>query len=170
MIIYPKDYFKRVTGITYEYLVQHNIKGLILDVDNTLIDYDKHLPTDIEKWVADLKKKGIQLFIVSNTNKKEKVERVAKQLGLEYIFFAQKPSKKGLKKAQKKLDMPKEEIAVIGDQIFTDVIGGNRMKMYSILVEPLSKKDIWITLIKRPIEKCVKKLYFRRRRNHNVPS
>ena len=78
----------------------------------------------------------------------------------EYIKFAMKPLKRGFKMAQKRLEIPNENIAAIGDQIFTDVIGANRMKMFSILVEPIEEKDIFVTLIKRPIENYIKKKYF----------
>ena len=74
-------------------------------------------------------------MILSNSNKTEKVEKVANFLGIDYIKFATKPLKRGFKMAQKKLDEKPENIAVIGDQIFTDVIGTNRSKMHSILVE-----------------------------------
>ena len=161
MIFYPKDYFKSVTEITYEYLNKNNIKGLILDVDNTLIDYDKNLSTAIITWTNEMKKNNIKMFILSNSNKKDKVEEVAKRLDLEYTFFGTKPLKRGFKIAKKKLELENENIAAVGDQIFTDVIGANRMKMYSILVEPIKEKDIFITLIKRPIENFIKKKYLK---------
>lgn len=161
MIFYPNDYFKSVTDITYEYLNKNNIKGLILDVDNTLIDYDKNLSPEIIKWVNELKKNNIKMFIVSNSNKKDKVAEVAKKLNLEYIYFGMKPLKRGFKIAKKKLELENEHIAAVGDQIFTDVIGANRMKMHSILVEPIKEKDILITLIKRPVENFIKKKYLK---------
>lgn len=161
MIFYPDDYFKNVTEITYKYLKEKQIKALILDVDNTLIDYDRNLSPEIIKWVNELMKNNIKMFILSNSNKKDKVEEVAKKLGLEYIYFGMKPFKKGFKKAKGKLNLDNRNIAAVGDQIFTDVIGANRMKMYSILVEPIKEKDILVTLIKRPIENFIKKKYLK---------
>lgn len=161
MIFYPNDYFKNVTEITYEYLKEKQIKALILDVDNTLIDYNRNLSPEIIKWVKELKKNNIKMFILSNSNKKDKVEEVAKKLDLEYIYFGMKPLKKGFKKAKEKLNLDSKNIAVVGDQVFTDVIGANRTKMYSILVEPINEKDILVTLIKRPIENFIKKKYFK---------
>ena len=70
-----------------------------------------------------------------------------------------KPFKQGFKKAKEKLNLSNEKIAVVGDQIFTDIIGANRMKMFPILVEPLKEKDIFITLVKRPIENFIKRKY-----------
>ena len=96
---------------------------------------------------------------MSNTNKKEKVEKVATALGVPYILFAKKPAKKGFLKIQKELGLKPEQIGVVGDQIFTDVVGGNRCKMFTILVEPVDKRDILITAWKRPIEEKIKQKY-----------
>ena len=160
MILYPKGYFKKVSEISLEYLKQNNIKGLILDVDNTLIDYYRNMTDDTINWLKELQKNGIQMCILSNSNKKEKVEEVSKKLNIDkYSYFAKKPLKMGFKKAKKMLGLDVKEIAVIGDQIFTDVIGSNRMKMHSILVEPIKEKDMIVTLIKRPIENAIKRKY-----------
>lgn len=159
MIFYPKGYFNKVSEISLEYLKENNIKGLILDVDNTLIDYYKNISKDTINWANNLKQNGIKMCILSNSNKKEKVKEVALKLGLEYTYFGMKPLKRGFKKAKNMLKLDNCEIAAIGDQIFTDVIGANRMKMFSILVEPIEEKDIFVTLIKRPIENYIKKKY-----------
>ena len=159
MILYPKAHFDKVEEISFEFLKEKNIKALILDVDNTLIDYYKNLKPEVIEWVKQLKEKGIKLYILSNSNKKEKVKTVAEKLELEYDYFAKKPLKIGLKKAQKILDEKPENIGVVGDQIFTDIIGGNRCKMFTILVEPIDTKDIWITMLKRPIENMIKNNY-----------
>ena len=157
MNIYPNAYLKKVTDITLEFLNDNNIKALILDVDNTLIDYYKNLSEEIIKWAKDLQNKGIVLYILSNTNKKEKVETVANKLEIPYEMFAQKPFKKGFIRVQKEIKINSENIGVVGDQIFTDVIGGNRCKMFTILVDPAGKKDYWYTAWKRPIENIIKK-------------
>lgn len=159
MILYPNEYFKNVRDISVDFLNKNKIKALILDVDNTLIDYDKNLNEETIKWAEKLKKEGIKLYILSNSNKKEKVKTVAEKLKIEYEYFGKKPLKIGFKKVQKKLQEKPENIGVVGDQIFTDVIGGNRCKMFTILVEPIAEKDIWITLIKRPIENMIKNKY-----------
>ena len=161
MIFYPKGYFNKVSEISLEYLKENNIKGLILDVDNTLIDYYKNISEETINWANRLKKNEIKMCILSNSNKKEKVKEVAGKLGLEYTYFGMKPLKRGFKKAKKMLGLENNEIAAIGDQIFTDVIGSNRMKMFSILVEPIKEKDIFITLLKRPIENYIKKQYLK---------
>lgn len=161
MIFYPNGYFKKVSEISLEYLKENNIKGLILDVDNTLIDYYRNMSEETVKWANNLKQNGIKMCILSNSEKQEKVKAVAEKLGLEYSYFGMKPFKKGFKKAQKMLGLENNEIAAVGDQIFTDVIGANRMRMFSILVEPIEEKDIWVTKLKRPIENYIKKKYLK---------
>lgn len=161
MFLYPKDYFESVKDITIDYLNDHKIKALILDVDNTLIDFDKKIPEGIDKWCEDLKKNNVKMFILSNSNKKDKVKMVAEQLDLPYSYLATKPLKRGLKKAIRYLNEKEENIAAVGDQIFTDVVGANRCKMYSILVKPIAQKDLLVTKIKRPLENLVIKRYLR---------
>lgn len=156
MLIYPNIYIKRVEEITIEMLQKNKIKALILDIDNTLIDYEENMEESVKQWAKDLKGQGTKLIILSNTNKKSKVEKVAKTLEIPYIYFAKKPLKGGFKKAKEQLKEKEENIAVVGDQIFTDVIGGNRCKMFTILVEPIKEKDFWYTAWKRPIENKIK--------------
>lgn len=162
MNIYPKLYCKNVLEITPEILKENNIKALILDVDNTLLDFDLKIIDGLEEWGKKLKENEIKFIILSNSNKEKKVKMVADLLKIEYIKFAMKPLKRGFKIAQEKLDIPNENIAAVGDQIFTDVIGANRMNMFSILVKPLAEKDIWMTRIKRPLEELVIKKYLKK--------
>lgn len=128
-------------------------------MDNTLIDFNCNILEGAKQWCDNLRENGIKLIIVSNSNKKEKLEKVSRELNIEYILFAMKPLKRGFKKAMKKLELPPENIAAIGDQVFTDVIGANHAHMYSILVKPLDEKDIFLTVIKRPLENYILKKY-----------
>lgn len=157
MKIYPDKYIDKVEQITIEFLQKNKIKALILDVDNTLIDYNKNLSQSIIDWAKKLKKQGIKLYILSNTNQKEKVEKVAKTLEIPFRNLAKKPLKAGFLKIQKELKEKPENIGVVGDQIFTDILGGNRCNMFTILVEPIDPKDFWYTAWKRPIENKIKK-------------
>ena len=159
MNIYPKAYLNKVEEITINFLIQNKIKALILDVDNTLIDYYKNLSDNVIKWAHSLQGQGIKMYILSNTNKKEKVEKVANSLEIPYKLFARKPSKRGFMKIQKEIKIEPENIGVVGDQIFTDVIGGNRCNMFTILVEPVTPKDYWYTAWKRPIENKIKQKF-----------
>ena len=122
MILYPDIYLNNVKEITIDLLKKNNIKGLLLDVDNTLIDFDLKVLEGSKKWCEALKKENIKLCILSNTNKIEKVKKVARELNLPYINFAKKPFKKGFKTAMKLLNLEAKEIATVGDQIMTDVL------------------------------------------------
>ena len=162
MNIYPKLYCKKITDIEIDYLKENNIKALILDVDNTLLDFDLKIVDGLKNWHDEIRKNDIKSIILSNSNKTEKVKMVADLLKIPYIKFATKPFKRGFKLAQNNLEIPNENIAVIGDQIFTDVIGANRSNMFSILVEPLDRKDLLLTKIKRPLENLVIKKYLKK--------
>ena len=159
MILYPNAYFKRIEEITIQFLKKQNIKLLILDVDNTLIDYHQNLSEEVKQWLKDLQGQGMKLYLLSNSNKKEKVKKIADEFGIPYRVFAKKPLKSGFLKVQKQMKEKTENIAVIGDQIFTDVIGGNRCGFFTILVEPIHEKDYWFTAWKRPIEEKIKNNY-----------
>ncbi len=159
MQLYPSLYLENVQQITLELLQKYQIKALILDVDNTLINYEKQMPEGTKHWCDTLKKEGIQFCIVSNTNQKEKVEQVAKTLEIPYFYFAMKPLKRGFKKAIQTFQLKEEQIAAVGDQIFTDIWGANRSHVFSILVKPIEKQDIWVTKLKRPLENWVIQKY-----------
>lgn len=156
MNIYPKAYFNNVQEITIGFLLKNKIKALILDVDNTLIDYNKNLSEDIIEWSKNMQGQGIRMYILTNSNKERKVEKVAKSLEIPYKLFAKKPFKKGFLEVKNILKIKEENIAVVGDQIFTDIIGGNSCKMFTILVDPIDKKDYWYTAWKRPLENKIK--------------
>lgn len=159
---YPQIYLQSVLQIDNELVQKYNIKALILDVDNTLMDIDRNLIDGLKEWKESLVKNGIKMMIVSNSNKTSKVQKAANHLEIDYILFAKKPTKGGLKRAMKMLDVPAENIAVVGDQIFTDVLGANRTHMISILVKPVCSDDIWLTKLKRPLERQIKKRYFKK--------
>lgn len=156
MTLYPKSYFSKVENISIEFLNKNKIKALILDVDNTLIDKQKILSEEIVKWARELKGQGVKLYILSNSNDKEKLKNISKKLDIPYHRFAMKPLKRGFKKVQRELNEKPENIAIVGDQIFTDIIGGNRCKMYTILVDPIKENEFWYTAWKRPIENKIK--------------
>ena len=122
MILYPDIYLTNVKEITVELLHKNNIKGLLLDVDNTLIDFELKILEGSKDWINNLKENNFKLCILSNTNKIEKVKMVAKELDIPYINFAKKPFKKGFKRGAESLNLQPNHIAVVGDQIMTDVL------------------------------------------------
>lgn len=165
MILYPNMLLQSVTEITEQLLRKNNINALILDVDNTLINIEQKLTQEVKDWAKRMKENNIKLYILSNTNDKEKVGKVANALEIPYMNLAKKPFKKGFLKVQEILQEKPENIAAVGDQIFTDVIGGNRCNMFTILVEPIQKKEYWYTAWKRPIENIIKNKFKKKQEN-----
>jgi len=89
----PEVVFDSVKDIDFNYLNEKGIKGILLDIDNTLIDMQKVMPVGIYEWVQEAKNRGFKVAILSNTNKKEKLDPISKSLGIDYISFAKKPAK-----------------------------------------------------------------------------
>ena len=138
-----------------ELLRTNNIKGLILDVDNTLVAQYIKVPDDkLIQWINLLRDNKIKLCIVSNGSPK-RVLKFNEKLGLDVISKARKPSSKGFLKAIGIMGLQQHEVAVVGDQLFTDVWGGNRLSMFTILVRPIDKKEEFFVRIKRYLEKLV---------------
>jgi HAD superfamily phosphatase (TIGR01668 family) len=149
--------YDSVQHIKFDDLKKYSIKGIVLDIDNTLIDYNEYLSDEVKKWIYEAKEQGFKLCILTNTSKEKKAKKVSHELQLEYIKLAKKPAKSGYKKAIKLLGFKPEEVAMVGDQLFTDVLGANIMKMVSIYVNPINEKEAWYTKFKRPIEKWLLK-------------
>ena len=155
-MIKPNVEFDIITDIGVDFLKENNIKGLILDVDNTLIDLSRNKIDGIDDWIDSIIKSGIKIAVVSNGRKKKQIDLLTKKHGLIYVFFALKPFKSGIKKAKKELNLCYNEIAEIGDQIFTDVWVSNRTKMFSILTKPVEMEKSFLQKFKRRIEDLYK--------------
>ena len=155
-MIKPNVEFDIITDIGVDFLKENNIKGLILDVDNTLIDLSRNKIDGLDDWIDSIIKSGIKIAVVSNGRKKKQIDLLTKKHGLIYIFFALKPFKSGIKKAKKELNLCYNEIAEIGDQIFTDVWVSNRAKMFSILTKPVEMEKSFLQKFKRRIEDLYK--------------
>ena len=124
----PSEFVRSVFHITPEFLKDKGIKGIITDLDNTLVEWDRPdaTPKFIE-WFKGMKEAGIQVTIVSNNNE-IRVKSFADPLGIPFIFKARKPLGKAFRQALQIMSVKKEEVVVIGDQLLTDVFGGNRHK------------------------------------------
>jgi HAD phosphatase, family IIIA len=155
-MIKPNVEFDIITDIGVDFLKENNIKGLILDVDNTLIDLSRNKIDGLDDWIDSIIKSGIKIAVVSNGRKKKQIDLLTKKHGLIYVFFALKPFKSGIKKAKKELNLCYNEIAEIGDQIFTDVWVSNRTKMFSILTKPVEMEKSFLQKFKRKVEDLYK--------------
>ncbi len=154
-LLYPNLYLESIYQLDFDKLSDKGIKGIITDLDNTLIAWkDEQLSRQLENWLEEAEHKGIKLCIVSN-NHKSRVHKFAKKAGLPAIPKANKPRRKAFLAALETLNLPTEKVAVIGDQIFTDVLGGNRLGLYTILVVPIDDKEFFGTKILRMLERFI---------------
>ena len=147
--------FRRTVDIEPGFLNEHGIKGLILDVDNTLTTHDHPTPAEgIVEWIRKMKNCGIRLMILSN-NREERVRPFAELLDLPFVSDGAKPMKKGYITAMKRMRLRAAETAAVGDQLFTDIWGANLAGIRSIYVSPIEpegKKERFIRF-KRVLEK-----------------
>ena len=161
-IFTPKYIFKSVKAITPEFLNSIGIKALILDIDNTLTSHgSQELPEFVDNWLNIMRENGIKLTISSN-NIEERVKPFAEKIGLQYVAFSCKPSFHGLHKARKRMNVSKKEVALVGDQIFTDVMGANLYNIMSIMVLPMKKDVHKSILLKRKLEKPFINNYYKK--------
>ena len=164
---YPEYTFEKVEDIPYELLNKLGIKLILMDMDNTLIDSKGNFSKELRKWIKNIKAKGIKLYIVSNSISEKTVKAVSKALGVKYFYKASKPSRKGFRKVCDNFpEINKSEILMIGDQLFTDVWGGNRFNIRTILVRRLNKREIFISRIKRPFERLILNHYYKKEENN----
>ncbi len=152
---YADAYFNTINDVSPEFLKERGIRGIILDIDNTLIGHDVPIPD--EKTLEHLRifeAAGLKLCVVSN-NTYERVSAFSEKIGVKYfVHDALKPRAYGYNLASEEMQLPMESIAAIGDQIFTDVWGAKRSGCFAILTKPLHKggEGLFIAL-KRLLEK-----------------
>ena len=149
----PTYVFNDITEITPEFLRKKHIRGLLLDLDNTLTTHNNPEPPQSSlDWLETMKAAGIRLMIVSNNNT-ARVMPFAERLGLDFVPNGAKPLPIGYMRAQKKMDIPTRELAAVGDQIFTDVLGCNLCGIRSVFVFPIEPETSLPFRFKRSIEK-----------------
>lgn len=137
-------------------LKQNNIKAILTDLDNTLIAWDNPSGSALlHQWLQTMKDNQIPVVVVSNNNYK-RVQSAVQPFGLPFIARSLKPLKFGLKKALQMYNFQPDEVVMVGDQMLTDILVANRMKIKSILVKPLRETDAWNTRINRLIEDKVR--------------
>ena len=153
MLLKPDIKLEKITDITPQILKKYNLDSLILDVDNTLTTHDNPRPADgVLEWLDLMRNNNIKMMIVSN-NHHPRVKPFADMLGLDFIPEGKKPLSKGFKEAVAKMGMKKNEIAVVGDQIYTDVLGANLMNLKMLYVVPIEKEKTAFFKFKRKMEK-----------------
>lgn len=158
MKFYPNSYQKDIYDIDYNKLKEKNITCLIFDLDNTIALIDQHIITNKTKLFIKKLSKDFKIIIISN-NFKSRVKSYADVLNCDYVANARKPLSKGFQIISKRYQLKPEEMCMIGDQLVTDIYGGNHYGTYTILVDPMAKKDLKITSFNRYIERKILKYY-----------
>lgn len=151
----PDQYVQSVFDISITELKEKGIKAIITDLDNTLVEWDRPDATEeLIAWFENLRELGFQVVIVSNNNEK-RVKYFADPHKITFIHSAKKPLSRAFKTACKLMNVKREETVVIGDQLLTDILGGNRSGFQTILVVPVAKNDGFFTKFNRRIERIV---------------
>ena len=159
MFTKPHLQLNRATDVTAELLKEMNVTCLILDVDNTLcLKKGKIILDGVINWLAEMQKAGIKLIILSNA-KPERMEGIAKNLGLPFVALGLKPLTVGYKRAAKRMGENIKNCAIVGDQLLTDILGGNLSRCKTILVCPVELETSFGFKIKRGIERKLLKKY-----------
>ena len=140
----PKYLFREITQISPEFLHSHGIECLLMDFDNTMLPYTTDIPSrELLDWAHNLEASDISLCIVSNS-KRPRVPRFSQAYGIPCVTHCHKPGTAGICRAMG--NRPKSSVALVGDQIFTDVLGANCAGITSILVKPINNHNIWLKL------------------------
>ncbi|MEQ8175508.1 MAG: YqeG family HAD IIIA-type phosphatase [Syntrophomonadaceae bacterium] len=151
-ILYPDLLVDSLLDIPLAALREKQIEAFIFDLDNTVTEWNSYVLRDeVARWFEMIRSQGFKACILSN-NGEERVIKVARRLDIPYVHRAQKPRRSGFEKALSLMEVSASQTAVVGDQIFTDIWGGNRAGLYTILVQPLAWREFMGTKISRGAE------------------
>lgn len=155
----PIGRFHRITDIPAEYFMSLGVKGIAVDADNTLSEHHSQQPLDgVEAWLRSMQQQGLQVFMVSNA-KHRRVHPFAQKLGLSYVSLALKPLPVGLLRAKRQMGLRAGEMAVIGDQLFTDMLAAHLCGAKAILVEPIHEESGASFRVRRRMEQKLLRRY-----------
>lgn len=157
----PNKHVQSIYELTPEMFKDEGIAGIVVDLDNTLVPWNVADATDeVRQWLEALIKANLKVMIFSN-NDEERVKRFAEPLNIPYIYRAKKPLKQSFNRAAKMMGISAGQLAVVGDQLLTDILGGNRIGAYTILVVPIVESDAPITQFNRQTEKLIMNHFYR---------
>lgn len=160
---FPKRYYDKKEDIPVRTYYEQGYRGILFDIDNTLVPHDKPVDEAAKAFIKNLKKLGFGICLISN-NDEERVRMFAEPLEVDYVYKAWKPGKRGYLEGMKKLGTNIENTLFVGDQIFTDIWGANNAGIFSILLEPINPREEIQIILKRIPEKLVKWSY--RKKHH----
>ena len=156
-LLIPTFFTNKITDLSPEFIKSHGVTSLLMDIDDTLTYHkDPQIPQKVLEFINLMKINNIKIILISN-NSKDRAYKFAKKLNLPYISRAFKPAPFGINLAFKKLNISKNEAIIIGDQIFTDILGANLLDIKSILVDPFEKNQTAFLKLKRLFEKPIRK-------------
>ena len=154
-------YYNNIYDINYNKLKEMGIKSLIFDLDNTLgLISDGECPPKTKELINHLKKDFF--VIICSNNSKSRLKPYMEDLGVDGVAWSMKPFINGLVRIKRKYKLKKKEMAIIGDQIVTDIFAGNKFRIKTILVDPLGIKDMKITFFNRKVEDLIVRIYTKR--------
>ncbi|GGJ89345.1 YqeG family HAD IIIA-type phosphatase [Deinococcus aquiradiocola] len=158
-LLRPRVILPHIHDITPDFMEAHGLKGLLLDLDNTLIPYGSYEErTDVTAWARDLQTAGYALYLLSNATR-ERARIWAQRLGLPGVGLAGKPFAREYRRGLSAVGLPAHQVAMVGDQLFTDVLGGNWSGMFTVMVRPISDNALPHTRLTRRLERLVLKRY-----------
>ncbi|HBG01552.1 MAG TPA: YqeG family HAD IIIA-type phosphatase [Firmicutes bacterium] len=154
-MLVPDAICESVFAIELDKLKSLGISGLLIDIDNTLVPWgEPKMQEAFVAWVKRAKQEGFRLCLVSNAIQ-ERAQSFATLLGIPAVGRALKPLGRAFRRGAVALGLSPKEVAVVGDQLFTDVFGGNRLGIYTILINPLSERELGTTRLVRKMERKV---------------
>jgi len=154
-IFRPRHIVRCFDELNHEMLREFGVRGVMIDLDNTLVSWpDIDLHPTAEEWVQCLRDEGIQVCLVTNALHRTRARTVAEPLDVPFVHQASKPHWKGFKRGMEIMGTQPKETAMVGDQVFTDIFGGNLVGLFTVLVDPLGERDAWLTkVLQRPFER-----------------
>lgn len=161
-IFYPDDYLDSTYAIDFEQLFSRGYRGVLFDIDNTLVPHGAPADDRARALFARLRDIGMGCCLISN-NKPPRVEPFAREVGARYVADAHKPSPRNYRKGMELLGCDEKNCLFVGDQLFTDVWGANRAGLYTILVKPIHPKEEIQIVMKRRLEAVVLHFYLKKR-------
>ena len=135
-----------VTDITADFLKSHDIRLLMLDFDNTIVPYTTNIPTDgVKAWLEAMRNSDLTVCVVSNS-RNSRVPDFCQKYGLNCVTHAKKPFPKGIRQCLKQFDIPAHQAVLVGDQIYTDTLGGGCSGVRTVLVRAIHNHTVWLKL------------------------
>lgn len=160
---FPEATVSSTYAIDYEKLYREGYRGILFDIDNTLVEHGKEATDQAKKLFRRLRDIGFECCLISN-NKKKRVHSFNEKIGVHTVFNAHKPAKKGYYYAMELMNTRPENTVFVGDQLFTDIFGAKRIGLKNFLVKPINKKEEIQIVWKRKLEHIVLKEYRMKKR------